>query len=174
MEVIMSLSELPKHWRCYFSPTHHILDRWKEHQLLDLFLLKGTFIKRVSLRCSVVHPRKLHPLASWEEVFTTALWYPEVFFLLLDLRMKAPSIPLMLVMFLASLPAGFCDTDLQDGNHYEPGFWNSLLLFLSFRLGSLRSYSLSILKVIRHTNMFDGKPFICHTQCSSNNIVLYK
>jgi hypothetical protein len=36
--------------------------------------------------------------------------------------MKALSIPLLLVMFLASLPAGFCDKDTQDGNHYEPGF----------------------------------------------------
>jgi len=57
-----------------------------------------------------------------EKKYSQQLCGTQKFFLLLDLRMKAPSIPLMLVMFLASLPAGFCDTDPQDGNHYEPGF----------------------------------------------------
>uniref|UniRef100_A0A0A8YNV9 Uncharacterized protein n=1 Tax=Arundo donax TaxID=35708 RepID=A0A0A8YNV9_ARUDO len=36
--------------------------------------------------------------------------------------MKALSMPLLLFMFLASLPAGFCDTDPQDGNYNKPGF----------------------------------------------------
>jgi hypothetical protein len=33
----------------------------QEQMCADLFLLKGKFIKRAKLWCSVVHPRKLHP-----------------------------------------------------------------------------------------------------------------
>jgi hypothetical protein len=36
--------------------------------------------------------------------------------------MKALSILLLVVIFSASLRAGFCDTDPQDGNSSEPGF----------------------------------------------------
>ena len=39
---------------------------------------------------------------------------------------------------------------------YEPCFWNFLFLFLSFRIGSLQSHSLRILKVTRHRNMMEN------------------
>jgi len=44
--------------------------------------------------------------------------------------MKALSIPLLLVIFWASLPAGFCDTDPQDGMNLVSETFSSYFLVL--------------------------------------------
>ncbi|KAL6616275.1 hypothetical protein ACP70R_038545 [Stipagrostis hirtigluma subsp. patula] len=75
------------------------------------------FIQKARLPCSLGHLRRLLPFTSCEEGFTISflvLYGLCAFEFRLVLRMKTVSKPLLLFMFLASLPAGICDTDSQD------------------------------------------------------------